>query len=398
LLSRDKKEENIAFVSRFIGESMPNEERFSDTLDDAKQFAQSNQTTILLANPTSLYLCVSPGYFLYSYNGITKRTKRIAPEKFTLLRVPYTLLSPDHRILVTAEPIKDNSNKLESILGIQSIANTSQLDSAREAFSLNGPRGILSVRTRSSQNSDFRGTTGSIVSNRGQVRPVNEDSGSVTGISYSDGSKTLRFTLVVVADGVGGLEAGEIASKLAVSTSIAGTVSDIIHQSSSDAKDSIKKAFDNANEKIVNATSFTNKAMGSTLSMTLLIGAQLYAANAGDTRIYLIRMRDRTSQRLTVDHRFLENGVPTHVITRALGSRDPSPDINGPYDCEEELRLVTCTDGVHEDVNDNEIMEQTVINANPKRLCENLVRLANSRGGKDNLTVAALYCNGLGIS
>jgi PPM family protein phosphatase len=393
LLSREQKEENVAFVSRFIGESLPYEEKFSDTLENAKQFAQRSQTTILLANPIALYLCISPGYFLYAYNRMTKSTKRIAPEKFTLLGVPYSFLPPDYRLLVTAEPIKDESDKLDRMLSFQPIANASQLDGIRETFSLNGPMGIISVRTQPTQDSVFRGTmTGSVVSNRGQVRPINEDCGSVTGIDYSGGKQVLHFAILAVADGVGGLAAGEIASKIAVSSSVAEAVADIIHQPTIGSSDSIKKAFESANAKIVNVTSFTNKSMGSTLSMALLAGSQLYSANAGDTRIYLVRTKSRASQRLTVDHRFLDDGVPTHVITRALGSRDPTPDINGPYECEAESRLIACTDGVHEDVSDAEILEQTLSNTNPARLCENLVRLANSRGGKDNLTVAALYC------
>jgi protein phosphatase len=227
---------------------------------------------------------------------------------------------------------------------------------------------------------------------------VNEDSASVTGIHYSDDMRTLQFTLVAVADGVGGLAGGEIASKIAVSESVGETVSELIHNPDIDAQGLFQKAFDAANQKIINVMTFTKKSMGSTLSMSLLKENKFCVANAGDTRIYRIQPKKHSVERLTVDHRLMDGGVPTHVITRSLGSRDHSPEINGPYLLDEESWFLTCTDGVHEAVNDNEILAQSAKNTDPLLLCKSLIQVANSRGGKDNLTVTAVSCKKMAAS
>jgi protein phosphatase len=393
LISRSQNDATRGFLPEFLRDFLPYENRYSDIWEKVANFARINQSTVLMADSTSLYLGISPGHSSYAYSRKANVRKSINPERFTALRAPYSLLPSDYHLLLASTSLKEDSGKLEKSLDDQPVANVAQLDHIRNQFSISGPMGLLSIRTDPNVGSQPDGTIiGSIHSDRGLVRPVNEDSGSVTGVNYSDGTRTIQFTLVAVADGVGGLAGGEIASKIAVSESVGETVSGLIHDSNIDTQSLLRRAFDTANQKITNVTSFTKKSMGSTLSMSLLKDNEFLIANAGDTRVYLIQPKKQSVDRLTIDHRLMDGGIPTHVITRSLGSRDHSPDINGPKPLDEESWFLTCTDGVHESVDDNEILEQSIQNANPLSLCKRLIQVANLRGGKDNLTIAAVSC------
>ena len=399
IISRSHNDEISGFLSRFLREIVPYEDRFLDIWGQVADFARISQATVLMADSKSIRVAISPGHSYYAYSKTTNSRKSITPEGFTTLSAPYELLPQDYRILLSTSPLKEDSSKLEESLSNQPIANIAQLDHISEEFSISGPMGLLSVRTDPNGGPPPNGATvGSIYSARGQVRPLNEDSGSVTGINHCDGQRALQFTLVAVADGVGGLAGGEIASKIAVSESVGETVSRLIRNPETDAQSVLQRAFDAADQKIANVTSFTKKSMGSTLSMSLLKDKEFYIAYAGDTRVYLLQPRRHSIDRLTVDHRLMDGGTPTHVITRSLGSRDHSPDMNGPRPLDEESWFLTCTDGVHEAVSDDEMLEESARSYNPLSLCKGLVDIANSRGGKDNLTVAAVLCKKIDAS
>ena len=150
-------------------------------------------------------------------------------------------------------------------------------------------------------------------------------------------------------------------------------------------------AFEAANEKVESVAGYASKSMASTLTSSLIEENHFRIAYAGDTRVYEVDLRANAIMKLTEDHRLSQDGVASHVITRAIGSRNPSPDI-GP---EKELHpgniLLHCTDGLHDMVSDDEIFEVCATSATPQELASRLVGLANAKGGHDNITVAAHY-------
>ena len=223
----------------------------------------------------------------------------------------------------------------------------------------------------------------------GLVREHNEDSYLVLP----------DLPLLAVADGMGGHQAGEVASRLAVYTleSYAGLLS-----GASDPAPLLEQAFKEANRQIrrqgeLNPNQY---GMGTTLTAALLNGRRLVAAHVGDSRLYL--WRSRRLRRLTRDHsvveELLQNGAISpqaalnhpfrHVLTRALGSEE-----NVAVDCfEEELApgdcLLLCSDGLTNLVADGEIeLIMSSRSLGLPAMVDQLVNLALSRGGHDNVTV-----------
>ncbi len=125
---------------------------------------------------------------------------------------------------------------------------------------------------------------------------LNEDSYQIASFTISDNDDT-PVLLTVVADGIGGHKAGEVASKIAVET----IISTVAESDVSDPQWVLKSALLEANHSITSeaAEDDERKGMGSTVATALIIDAALYIATLGDSRIYLIR--DNTI--LPVEHR-----------------------------------------------------------------------------------------------
>ena len=176
-----------------------------------------------------------------------------------------------------------------------------------------------------------------------------------------------------------------------MSTAPGRMVHELLSVTSDNYSAMMNAAFQAANERLEKVASYTNKSMASTLTMSLIQDAQLQTAHAGDTRVYEVSVPTRTIRRLTEDHRLQQNGVASHVITRAIGSRNCLPEVGGMNSLENNSILLTCTDGLHDLVSNEEILHACLSAETPRALCKNLIALANSRGGPDNITVAA-YC------
>lgn len=221
--------------------------------------------------------------------------------------------------------------------------------------------------------------------------------------------------LAVVADGIGGHRAGEIAADLAVET-----ISKVVGESN--AREPVKTLSDaiiQAGELIRDQAEgeMSQKGMGATCACVWLIGEKMYTATVGDSRIYLIR--DQQIQQLSTDHTWvqeaLDHGALTpeqarnhpnvHVIRRYLGSPQPVvPDVRlrlKPEDDDTQAernqgarlrpmdRLLLCSDGLTDLVKDSEIL--AALQTNPlEAAVQYLINLANHRGGHDNITIIAL--------
>lgn len=252
------------------------------------------------------------------------------------------------------------------------------------------------------------------VTHPGNKRQNNEDRYSVSAHRLGDKNSTPSL-LAVLADGVGGHRAGEVAAEMAVQL-----ISKFIAESDADRPPEIlAQAMSLANQSIAAHAASDSKrsGMGATCVCAWVIGERLYAAWAGDSRLYLVRAGQ--IQQLTSDHTWvqeaLECGALTpeqarnhpnaHVIHRYLGSsRAGQPDLRlhlKPEESDEQAeanqgmpllpgdRLLLCSDGLTDLVNNDEILN--ALHTLPReKAVQALVELALSRGGHDNVTVIVL--------
>ena len=249
----------------------------------------------------------------------------------------------------------------------------------------------------------------------GMTGKNNEDRYAVTSYRLSESDAT-PAVLAVVADGIGGHLAGEVAAELAVNhISQAVAESDARHPNKV-----LEKAIHEASNAIADHASSTpeQQGMGATCACVWVIGNQLYTASVGDTRIYLLR--EGRIQQLTTDHTWiqeaLEKNIITqdyardhpniHVIRRYLGSPEPSEvDFRlRLYDSETDAlaegnqgmplypgdTLLICSDGLTDLVWNDEIGEIIRTKGNLKTAAQGLIETANQRGGHDNITVVLI--------
>jgi len=220
--------------------------------------------------------------------------------------------------------------------------------------------------------------------------------------------------LFMVADGMGGHLGGEYASRLAVRTvgeilrqltedpeaTISSDFTADITRDRSDAGEQLKYALRIASQKIFEeANQNPNlRGMGTTAVVLLIRDGKGFIANVGDSRAYLIR--DNEVRQLTSDHSLVaeqlragfitEEELKHHkfknIITRSVGFQtDVEIDLL-IRDLEEGDRILLCSDGLTNLVDDPEILKIVSKNG-PKAACQKLVDLANKKGGDDNITV-----------
>lgn len=236
-----------------------------------------------------------------------------------------------------------------------------------------------------------------VVSDIGCRRESNEDCGAVVEPSDA-GLLAGKGVLVIVADGVGGAEAGEVASRVAVQ--IVGAA---YYSGQGQPGVALESALEEANRGIYTLASRQSelRGMASTCTALAIQGGRAVSAHVGDSRLYLVR-EDRI-YRMTEDHskvaQMVRAGVLSaeeahrrsdrNLILRALGSH---PEIEvASWDRPSPVQLgdvfVLCTDGLHGLMEDDEI-RAAVSDYDPANACELLVMQARNRGGYDNITVA----------
>jgi protein phosphatase len=231
------------------------------------------------------------------------------------------------------------------------------------------------------------------MSDVGCQRRNNEDS---FGVFQFD--EQWRGCLLVLADGMGGAAAGEVASHLTVET-----VSDAYAQwkKKNSPREALSNAIAAANRAVYEQASSETQyeGMGTTCTVAAVTGLDLTLGHVGDSRAYLVRRG--AIEQLTKDHTFaaelarVANGRPTavpeassHVLTRCVGAQaDVQIDLSDrPWHLEDGAVVVLCSDGLSNLVEPEEIQD-SVSRMAPAEACEDLVELARSRGGSDNITV-----------
>jgi PPM family protein phosphatase len=234
----------------------------------------------------------------------------------------------------------------------------------------------------------------------GLQRANNEDS-YLYWEPVSDADFQRKGRLAVIADGMGGYEGGQEASRLAIET-VRHVYDDGF---SGDPQETLLQALTTAHETIqrYGEEHPQFQGMGTTCTAMSIVGSELFFAHVGDSRLYLIR--DTSVSRLTRDHsyvgRLVESGIvrsedaethpQRHILTAALGSgREVLPDIPPlPIALQEGDTLVLCTDGLWSLVPESELRRIAQSNP-PQQACNELVNLALERGGPDNITVLVL--------
>ncbi len=258
------------------------------------------------------------------------------------------------------------------------------------------------------------------VTDPGRTRDHNEDTFLVADLASTESQRTSegsahdlseRGVLYLVADGMGGAAAGELASEMAATAIHHHMVETWLHDSEVTAErftEHLREAVEAANSSLHNyAREHPEvRGMGTTATVAGVWGDRLYLAQIGDSRGYLVRGGE--ARQLTRDQsltqRLVEVGELTeeeaeaserrNIILQALG---PDPRVNVDLSWQPLQRgdvLIICSDGLSTMVRRDDIAHAVATEPDMQRLCRGLVDLANDRGGPDNITIVAVRFEG----
>lgn len=230
----------------------------------------------------------------------------------------------------------------------------------------------------------------------GRVRPVNED------------SVLAAAPVFVVADGMGGYEAGDRAS-----AAVVGAFAQCLTGAGLATLDVVRATLETANQAVQQVAAGTRRGAGSTVTGVVLVehlGAPHWLVlNVGDSRVY--RHMGGTLEQVTVDHSLAQEMLDaqllapedlatfsdSNVITRALGAADSTADswlmpvVSGE-------RLLMCSDGLYRELADESIRAALTLSGTPRSAADTLVTLANQAGGRDNITVLVVDVRSGGLA
>lgn len=226
----------------------------------------------------------------------------------------------------------------------------------------------------------------------GRVRDHNED-------SYFCAAKE-DTGLFAVADGMGGHEAGEVASRIAVEAVCTGLLEDAPKQD--DPVELLRRTVDRANRSVTNEADARGTDMGTTLNVAFVAENRVIIANVGDSRAYWIE--NGSIRQVSEDHSLVARLVAAGKITkdearvhpksnllfRTLGTRGKLSVDTFEIELRKNGSLLLCTDGLWNEVTDEEIHSICAGAPDAQAACAELVARANRNGGKDNITVVVV--------
>lgn len=214
--------------------------------------------------------------------------------------------------------------------------------------------------------------------------------------------------LYIVADGMGGANAGGVASKMAIEY-----VRNSIKDGYEDAKDDREKVESLIRKSIIDANRYVYKkskenpeyaGMGTTLSVALIIKNKVYIGHVGDSRVY--RIRKEFIRQLTKDHSYVQALVQNGTITKAEAANHPQKNVLlKVLGCEPEVEpdvlvkgflredvLLMCSDGLTNMISVPDIFEEIKDGKNDlKKTCNNLISQSKKNGGYDNISVILVF-------
>jgi protein phosphatase len=204
----------------------------------------------------------------------------------------------------------------------------------------------------------------------------------------------------VVADGMGGHAAGELASGTIVNIIARKALAELMPAQAEKpaCEDWLRQAVQAANQEVFTLRKSKGTDMGSTLVSAVLEGNRAYIAHVGDSRAYLIQASG--IQQITIDHSLVERLVATHQITRQEARHHPQRNViyrtvGDRSEIEVEItvrklavgdQLLLCSDGLSGMVDDEVIQDIVLQSTSPQAACEALINAANAAGGEDNVT------------
>lgn len=256
-------------------------------------------------------------------------------------------------------------------------------------------------------------------SDRGQTRPENQDHFLIADLNrqltvrqtdVNHGSPSQLFGcleghLLVVADGMGGHRGGEIASRVAVESSIR-YVLDMMQwflklrtETEDDFLEELALSLEVMQDRIWQHRSSGSPEMGTTVTMAYIVPPTMYIVHAGDSRCYLLRNNEL--KQLTTDHTLAQQMIDSgdiskddpslqrwhHVLWNCVGGGDGTiqPEVLRVR-LEQNDRILLCSDGLSNMVDDQVILEECGNESAEQEVVDRLIQLANEAGGKDNIT------------
>ncbi|WP_407268007.1 Stp1/IreP family PP2C-type Ser/Thr phosphatase [Radiobacillus sp. PE A8.2] len=236
----------------------------------------------------------------------------------------------------------------------------------------------------------------------GQVRSHNEDAGGVFINAH-------KQVLVVIADGMGGHKAGDVASKMAITS-----LSEKWQKSEElllpeDTEVWLKDSISEINQNLFNYAQEHEDCMGmgTTIVAAICTSEYITIAHIGDSRCYL--QNNQGFQQITEDHSLVNELVRSgqiskddaehhprkNVLLKALGTEQHVEADVRSIGWEKDDLLLLCSDGLSNKINDEELSEKVKSPSNLEDVANQFISLANERGGEDNISIALVHYDGL---
>ncbi|HEX6272648.1 MAG TPA: PP2C family serine/threonine-protein phosphatase [Polyangiaceae bacterium] len=247
----------------------------------------------------------------------------------------------------------------------------------------------------------------------GRVRKANEDAFVIADLKQALSTYATpqplalevgsHGILLAVSDGMGGEQAGEVASALTLQS----LSSELPSVQGGSVEAALTASVENANRKVWDVAVDTNrKGMGATLTAVLIHGHRAYVAEVGDSRAYVLRgsrlcqvTHDQSYAQVlfdagTLTREELRSFRYKNVIMQAMGTRADVVVALNRFTLRRGDRLLLCSDGLTTKVQDEELRRVLLSTPNLDTACKMLVELANERGGEDNITVVIAQMTG----
>jgi serine/threonine protein phosphatase PrpC len=251
----------------------------------------------------------------------------------------------------------------------------------------------------------------------GRVRERNEDAFVIADLMASHPIHAMQSAIVLevgargillaVSDGMGGEQAGDVASALTLHVLRRGMMT--VNARSAEA--ALQSSVERANQRVFAAASEpSRKGMGATITAVLLYGNRAYVAEVGDSRAYLLRgnkllqvTHDQSYAQCLLDEGTLtreqaETFPYKNVILQAIGNTPSVVVAMSRFTLRQKDRILLCSDGLSGKVNDAELQSIIAGGTMLDWACSALVDKANSRGGDDNITVVLAEMDGDGLA
>ncbi|HLR14885.1 MAG TPA: Stp1/IreP family PP2C-type Ser/Thr phosphatase [Bacillota bacterium] len=238
------------------------------------------------------------------------------------------------------------------------------------------------------------------ITDRGQVRPLNEDAG---GIFYNQSGQLLA----IIADGMGGHQAGDVASSMAVSNFKERWMRENDPFTPDEAEQWLTEMLQDVNEKMYARSQDVKECegMGTTVVIVIMTNEFATVAHIGDSRCYTLNS-ERFTQ-VTEDHSLVNelirsgeitkkeahNHPRKNVILKSLGTQSTVQADVRTLTIETHERVLLCTDGVTDKIEDDEIEAFLKQTESIEDIAQSMVQLANERGGEDNISLILIDNN-----